>query len=86
MWIIHAKLAAEAGALVVKAIEAVATPVQQARQEKSMQERENVSAETSAASMDDLAPEVDAATCITLWQGEVCDYGMAIDALLRRDE
>ncbi len=32
MWIIHAKLPPEAGALVVKAIEAVATPEQEERQ------------------------------------------------------
>jgi len=31
------------------------------------------------------APEVDAKTCITRWQGEPCDYGMAIEGLLTRD-
>ncbi len=31
------------------------------------------------------APEVDAKTCVTRWQGESCDYGMAIEGLLRRD-
>ena len=34
MWVIHAELPAEAGSLVVKAIEAVATPVQQEEPEK----------------------------------------------------
>ncbi len=31
------------------------------------------------------APEVDTKTCVTRWQGESCDYGMAIEGLLRRD-
>jgi len=33
----------------------------------------------------DAAPDVTATTCVTKWQGESCDYGMAIDGLLRRD-
>jgi hypothetical protein len=36
--------------------------------------------------MHQLAPAVDAKTCITQWRGETCDYSMAIDALLQRDE
>ena len=28
----------------------------------------------------------DGETCIPRWHGEECDYGMVIDALLRRDE
>ena len=35
MWIIHARLPAEAGSLVVKAIEAVATPEQEKNQTKN---------------------------------------------------
>ena len=58
-WIIHAKLPAEVGSLVVKAIEALATPVQQELQKENMEKQErrhtkkpeaeaeeNVSAET----------------------------------------
>ena len=29
------------------------------------------------------APEVDAKTCVTRWQGERCDYSMAIDGLMK---
>jgi hypothetical protein len=29
---------------------------------------------------------VDAGTGVTRWQGEDCDYGMAVEVLLRRDE
>ena len=50
MWVIHAKLPPEAGALVVKAIEAIATPAQEEKQEELKQARESepkdVSAET----------------------------------------
>ena len=45
----------------------------------------DVSAETSAGVWDRIAPDVDAGTCVTRWRGEDCDYGMAIDGLLRRD-
>lgn len=44
-----------------------------------------ISAETSAAALRRLAPAVDPRTCVTRWAGESCDYGMAIDALLKRD-
>ena len=51
MWVIHAKLPSEVGALVVKAIEAVATPLQLEKQQE-MQEmqdtQKSVSAETFA--------------------------------------
>lgn len=30
------------------------------------------------------APDVDAQTCVTRWQGEVCDYDMAVGALCAR--
>jgi hypothetical protein len=43
-----------------------------------------VSAESSAAALEAIAPDVDAGTAVTSWRGEDCDYGMAIDALLRR--
>ena len=32
-----------------------------------------------------LAPEITAQTCVTRWRGEECDYGMAVEALLKRD-
>ena len=46
MWIIHAKLPPEAGALVVKAIAAVANPLQQEKQEELQNDEKDVSAET----------------------------------------
>jgi hypothetical protein len=46
----------------------------------------DVSAETSADALRTAAPAVDAKTCIPHWYGEDCDYGMAIAALLQRDE
>ena len=63
-WIIHAKLPAEVGSLVVKAIEALATPVQQELQKESMEKQErkqekkaeaeeNVSAETLSGNESD---------------------------------
>ena len=45
-----------------------------------------VSAETSADALRHTAPAVNAKTCTPRWHGEDCDYGMAIEALLRRDE
>jgi hypothetical protein len=55
-WIIHARLPAEAGSLVVKAIEAVAKPLQREQQDLQIEQRnegleegENVSAETFVA-------------------------------------
>jgi hypothetical protein len=48
MWVIHARLPAEEGSLVVKAIEAVANPVQAETREQqlTLQKNKNVSAET----------------------------------------
>ena len=45
-----------------------------------------VSVETSADALSHAAPAVDAKTCVPHWGGEDCDYGMAIAALLQRDE
>ena len=45
----------------------------------------DVSAETSSQELQRMAPAVDARTCVTRWEGEDCDYGMAVEALLRRD-
>jgi Domain of unknown function (DUF222)/HNH endonuclease len=45
----------------------------------------DVSAETSAHGLQQMAPAVDAGTCVPQWQGEDCDYGMAVEALLQRD-
>jgi hypothetical protein len=42
-------------------------------------------AQTAKEALQRDAPEVDATTCVTRWQGEPCDYGMAIEGLLRRD-
>jgi hypothetical protein len=44
-----------------------------------------VSAETFHEALGVMAPSVDPKTCVTHWHGEDCDYGLAIDALLRRD-
>ena len=63
MWVIHAKLPPEEGSLVVKAIEALATPVQEEKQKGSQEERQGeikevgVSAETF--SEETLSEEVD---------------------------
>ncbi|MFT5711311.1 MAG: hypothetical protein ACI8QT_002017 [Halioglobus sp.] len=46
----------------------------------------NISAETSADALRHAAPAVDAKTAVPYWQGEDCDYTMAIEALLKRDE
>ena len=46
----------------------------------------NISAETSADALSHAAPAVDTKTAIPYWHGEDCDYGMAIEALLKRDE
>jgi hypothetical protein len=46
----------------------------------------NISAETSADALSHAAPAVDAKTAIPYWHGEDCDYGVAIEALLKRDE
>lgn len=48
-WIIHAKLPPEEGAMVVKAIEAVAQPIQEENQKQLREEQQNVSAETSSS-------------------------------------
>jgi hypothetical protein len=48
MWVIHAKLPPEAGALVVKAIEAVATPVQVEKQQQLQESQKSVPAESAA--------------------------------------
>ena len=86
MWVIHAKLPPEAGALVVKAIEAVATPAQIEKQQQLQEPHKSVPAETFSDALQTAAPAVDAKTCIPHWRGEDCDYGMAIAALLQRDE
>ena len=46
---------------------------------------QKVSAETSREALRAMAPNVDSHTCVSKWRGEDCDYGMAIDALLERD-
>ena len=45
----------------------------------------DVSAETPCDVLADAAPQVTATTGVTRWQGEDCDYAMAVEALLRRD-
>jgi hypothetical protein len=42
-------------------------------------------AATAEQALRHAAPEVTATTCVTQWQGEPCDYGMAIEGLLKRD-
>ena len=54
-------------------------------QESVSPQFESVPAGTCEASLDRLAPDVHAATAVSRWQGEDCDYVMAVDALLRRD-
>ena len=66
----------------IKALEAVADPVQAEKQEPG----KDVSAETSKQVLRRIAPAVDSSTCVPHWEGEDCDYAMAVDALLQRDE
>ena len=54
-------------------------------QESVFPQFEAVPAETCDASLGRLAPDVHATTAVSRWQGEDCDYGMAVDALLLRD-
>jgi len=44
------------------------------------------SAESFQSALEKIAPEVDETTCITHWQGEDCDYSMAVEGLLRRSK
>ena len=46
---------------------------------------EHVSAETSALSVLHEGKQITPQTCVPLWQGERCDYGMAVEGLLRRE-
>lgn len=39
----------------------------------------------AARALAQMAPAVDAGTCVTHWRGERCDYGMAVDGLLGRE-
>jgi len=61
------------------------TPSGRAIEHSTYPQFDSVSAETALDSLQQNAPDVDERTCITRWRGEQCDYGMAIDALLRRD-
>ena len=56
MWIIHAKLPPEVGAVVVKAIEAVAAPVQLEKQQALQDTKKSVSAETFADAVEEEQP------------------------------
>ena len=40
---------------------------------------------TALQALQEAAPDVDARTAVTLWDGRACDYGMVIESLLRRD-
>jgi len=39
----------------------------------------------SRTALEPLSPAVAEQTAVTRWRGEDCDYGMVVDALLRRD-
>ena len=56
MWVIHAKLPPEAGALVVKAIQAIAAPEQAERQEQLQNSQESVSAKTFSEAVEKEEP------------------------------
>ena len=56
MWVIHAKLPSEVGAMVVKAIEAVAAPVQTAKQQQLQDPKKGVSAETFSEAIEEEEP------------------------------
>ena len=70
----------------IKAIEAVANPVQEEKQEALKNHEEDVSAETSRRGLMFIAPEVDSSTAVTNWRGEDCDYGVVVEGSLARDE
>jgi hypothetical protein len=53
MWVIHARLTPEAGALVVKAIQAIATPVQTEKQEQLQLDRQDSPKDVSAETFSD---------------------------------
>jgi hypothetical protein len=61
------------------------TPSGKAIQHSVYPQFKSVPAETCDEYLSKLAPEVHSGTAVSRWQGEDCDYGMAIDALLRRD-
>ncbi len=56
----------------------------QVLQESIFPQFQNVSAETSSQLALHQGARVTPLTCVPHWQGERCDYGMAIDGLLRR--
>ena len=56
MWVIHARLPAEAGALLIKAIEAVANPVQEEKQGELQERDKDVSAETFSEAVEKEEP------------------------------
>jgi hypothetical protein len=43
------------------------------------------SVDTAETALREGAPDVNATTCTPAWSGDHCDYGLAIEALLRRD-
>jgi len=60
------------------------TPKGHAIETGAFPQRPDGSAETPAADLRQLAPNVTPQTCVPRWYGERCDYGMAVDGLLRR--
>jgi hypothetical protein len=46
----------------------------------------NDSAESFENVLEKIAPQVDATTCVTRWQGENCDYSMLVEGLLKRSK
>jgi len=61
------------------------TPSGKAIQHSVFPQFKSVPAETCKEYLRKLAPEIHSGTAVSRWQGEDCDYGMAIDALLCRD-
>jgi hypothetical protein len=64
---------------------AFSTPSGNSIQHSVFPQFKSVPAETCNEYLSKLAPEVHSGTAVSRWQGEDCDYGIAIDALLRRD-
>ena len=61
------------------------TPSGKAIQHSVFPQFKSVPAETCNEYLSKLAPKVHSGTAVSRWQGEDCDYDMAIDALLCRD-
>ena len=96
MWVIRGRLPAEAGALVVKAIEEALDTMEAVDEEAADSdnsdsshttdaadpEQENVPAETFTDYVEANCPEVDKDTAVSRWAGERMHFDMAVEGLM----